>query len=62
MWATPRPEIFENGLPLAKALAKPFPTQKSSCSDGTATPLNKFGNPAIQEYADMIVENYLVKE
>ncbi|MGI6364236.1 MAG: Nif3-like dinuclear metal center hexameric protein [Bacillota bacterium] len=57
-------EIFENGLPLAKALAKLLPdTEVFMFRDRvTATPLNKFGNPAIQEYADMIVENYLVKE
>jgi TrpR-related protein YerC/YecD len=57
-------EIFENGLPLAKALAKLLPaTEVLMFRDRvTATPLAKFGTQAVQDYADMIVENYLVKE
>jgi len=57
-------EIFENGLPLARALAKLLPdTEVFMFRDRvTAVPLNNFGTQAVQDYAQMIVDNYLVKE
>lgn len=57
-------EIFENGLPLARALAKLLPdTEVVIFRDRvTAVPIDKFGTQAVQEYANMIVENYLVKK
>lgn len=57
-------EIFENGLPLARALAKLLPdTEVLMFRDRvTAVPVDSFGSKAVQEYAEMIVENYLVKK
>lgn len=57
-------EIFENGLPLARALAKLLPeTEILMFRDRvTAVPLESFGSKAVQDYAGMIVDNYLVKE
>ena len=56
-------EILENGLPLALALQKLLPEVevvmfRERC---TSTPLQAFGSPAIQEYARMIVNQYLCK-
>lgn len=57
-------EIFENGLPLARALAKLLPDAEILMFRDrvTAVPLDNFGSKAVQEYAEMIVENFLVKE
>ena len=57
-------EIYENGLPLAKALDKLLPGVEVHMfrERATATPINQFGNKAIQDYASMIVDRFLVKE
>ncbi|ODA40863.1 Nif3-like dinuclear metal center hexameric protein [Desulfosporosinus sp. BG] len=57
-------EIYENGLPLAIALHKLLPQVevvmfRERC---TSTPLRQFGSTAIQNYADMIVEKYLINK
>lgn len=57
-------EIFENGLPLARGLAKLLPDAEVLMFRDrvTAVPLDDFGGKAIQDYAHMIVDEYLVKE
>lgn len=56
-------EIFENGLPLAKAIQKLLPTvevvlfRERMCS----VPVDKLGSASIQAYGDMITEKYLLK-
>jgi putative NIF3 family GTP cyclohydrolase 1 type 2 len=57
-------EIFENGLPLAKALDKLLPNVEIIIfrERVTATPLQQFGSRAIKEYADMIAEKYLINK
>lgn len=57
-------ESLENGLPLAKALQKILPDVEVVLFREriTATPLNKVGTDAIQQYADYIADDYLVKK
>ncbi|MFZ5943568.1 MAG: Nif3-like dinuclear metal center hexameric protein [Bacillota bacterium] len=56
-------EIFENGLPLARAIKTILPSldvvvfRERMCS----VPVDSFGTDSIQDYAKMITENYLVK-
>jgi len=56
-------EIFENGLPLAKAIQKLLPSIEVVMFKEriTSVPLTKFGSESIQEYADMICDKYLLK-
>lgn len=56
-------EIFENGLPLALALQKLLPGVEVFIfrERYTATPLKDFGSKSIQAYAEMIVNEYLLK-
>ncbi|MFZ7101087.1 MAG: Nif3-like dinuclear metal center hexameric protein [Peptococcaceae bacterium] len=57
-------EIFENGLPLAKAIKKLLPSvevvvfRERMCS----VPVDKFGSSSIQNYAEMITDKYLLKK
>lgn len=57
-------EIFENGLPLAMALQKLLPDVEVVLfrERYTSTPLKSFGSPAIQDYAEMIADQYLLKK
>ncbi|MFZ5632536.1 MAG: Nif3-like dinuclear metal center hexameric protein [Bacillota bacterium] len=57
-------EIFENGLPLALALQRLLPEVEVVLfrERYTSTPLKNFGSAAIQEYAGMIVDGYLLKK
>ncbi|KJS86429.1 MAG: NGG1p interacting factor 3 protein, NIF3 [Peptococcaceae bacterium BICA1-8] len=56
-------EIFENGMPLARAIKTLLPSlevvifRERMCS----VPIDKFGSDSIQKYADMITEKYLLK-
>ncbi|MCF8011986.1 MAG: Nif3-like dinuclear metal center hexameric protein [Clostridiales bacterium] len=56
-------EILENGLPLAKALDRLLPGVEVMIfrERVTAVPLQDCGSEGIQNYADMICDNYLVK-
>lgn len=57
-------EIFENGLPLATALAKLLPDVEVLMFREriTAIPIHQFGTPSIRDYAQMISEKYLVNK
>jgi len=56
-------EIFENGLPLAMALQRLLPGVEVVLfrERYTSTPLKSFGSEAIQSYAGMIVDGFLLK-
>jgi len=57
-------EIFENGLPLARAIQTLLPSievvlfRERMCS----VPVDKFGSESIQEYANMISEKFLLNK
>lgn len=57
-------EIYENGLPLAKALQALLPEVEVLLfrERVTATPVDQFGTAAVQEYGQMIAENFLIKK
>lgn len=57
-------EIFENGMPLARALQKLLPAVEVVLFREriTSTPLHKVGTNAIREYADYIASEYLVTQ
>jgi hypothetical protein len=57
-------EIYENGLPLAKALQALLPGVEVLLfrERVTATPVNLFGTQAVQEYGDMIAQNFLTNK
>lgn len=57
-------EIFENGLPLARALADLLPEAEVMMfrERVTAVPVDDFGTQAVQDYANMIVKDFLIKE
>jgi len=57
-------EIFENGLPLAVALQRLLPGVEVVLfrERYTSTPLSSFGSEAIQSYAQMIADQFLLKK
>lgn len=57
-------EIYENGLPLAKALQALLPGVDVVLfrERVTATPVNQFGTAVVQEYGDMIAQNFLINK
>lgn len=57
-------EIYENGLPLAKAIQKLLPSVEVVIFKErvTSVPVSKFGSKSIQEYADLISEKYLLRK
>jgi hypothetical protein len=57
-------EIMENGLPLARAVKMLLPDLEVVIFKErmTSIPLEQFGSKAIQDYAQNMAENYLVRK